>query len=122
MAKSIGHSANYTSRRSPAEIRERTLAWFTQYAGSSTIVADTPQELELKNGSQAKMRLLGGAFIAAKSLPVRTLVTMAPAGTETTVTVSANDAVGLGSKTGMKGKYEEWLVKIVDGIRAETGG
>lgn len=36
----------------------------------------------------------------------------------TVVTVTADDAVGFGVKTGIKGKYEQWLGEIADGLRA----
>ena len=38
----------------------------------------------------------------------------------TQVTVKADDAVGLGLKTGMRGKYEQWLDEIVQGVQTAT--
>ena len=58
------------------------------------------------------------AFIAASSLPTRTAVSIASADAGSTVEVTARDAVGLGLKTGMKRKYEQWIASIVDGLRA----
>ena len=111
-------TTSYTTQLAPDEVRRRTLAWFT--AVSHTVVSDTGDRLEIKSGSQAKMRLIGGAFIAATSLPARTVVTMTPEGGGTAVTVTADDAVGLGLKTGMKDKYEQWLAAIVDELHAAT--
>jgi hypothetical protein len=114
----ISRTTSYTTALAPAQVRDETLSWFA--AVSHTVVTDTADRLEVKSGSQAKMRLIGGAFIAGSSLPARTVVTMVPAGGGTQVTVSADDAVGVGVKTGMKGKYEQWLGEIVDGLRAAT--
>jgi hypothetical protein len=114
----MSRTTSYTTELAPGEVRRRTLAWFATV--SHTVVTDTADRLEVKSGSQAKMRLIGGAFIAASSLPTRTVVTMAPQGGGTAVTVTADDAVGLGLKTGMKGKYEQWIATIVDELHAAT--
>jgi hypothetical protein len=45
-----------------------------------------------------------------------------PSGTGTSVSVTAQDSVGLGAKTGMKGKYEHWTEEIAAGLRAACGG
>lgn len=98
-----------------AQIRERVLAWFAVVPHK--VVVDTPTRLEVKSGSQLKMRLIGGAFIAGSSLPTHTTVLMESAGTVKDVTVTAADAVGFGVKTGMKGKYERRVAEIAAGIR-----
>ncbi len=100
----------------PAEVRARVLTWFRPYA--HRVVVDTVDRLEVASGSQAKMRLIGGVFIAASSLPTRTIVTMEPNAGGTRADVTAQDAVGFGLKTGMKRKYEQWVASIVDGIGA----
>ena len=100
----------------PAEVRARVLTWFRPYA--HRVLVDTVDRLEVASGSQAKMRLIGGAFIAASSLPTRTIVTMQPNAGGTGVGVTAQDAVGFGLKTGMKHKYEGWVASIVEGIGA----
>ena len=100
----------------PAEVRDRVLTWFRPY--SHRVLVDTVDRLEVASGSQAKMRLIGGAFIAGSSLPTRTIVTIDADAPGSRVTVTAQDAVVVGLKTGMKHKYEQWVASIVDGIRA----
>jgi hypothetical protein len=112
----LTHTDTFTVTLTPAAVRDRVLTWFRPYA--HRVVVDTVDQLEVASGSQAKMRLLGGAFIAASSLPTRTVVSIVPAGASSTVEVTARDAVGFGVKTGMKHKYEEWIASIVDGLRA----
>lgn len=97
------------------QVRERVLAWFSRF--QSKVALDSPGRLEISSGSQAKMRILGGAFIAASSLPTRTVVTTAPNDGGIQVTVEARDSIGLGLKTGMKGKYQTWTAEIVEGLR-----
>jgi hypothetical protein len=97
-------------------VRDRVLDWFRPY--SHRVLVDTAERLEVASGSQAKMRIIGGAFIAASSLPTRTIVTIEPRAGGADVMVHAQDAVGFGLKTGMKHKYENWVASIVDGIGA----
>ncbi len=115
----ISQSDSFAVPMNPAQVRERVFSWFAQLP--HTVVSDSPDQIEIKSGSQAKMRLLGGAFIAGSSLPMRTLVTMAPSEDGTQVTVTASDAVGFGVKTGMKGKYERRVAEVVTGLRAVLG-
>jgi hypothetical protein len=112
----LQHADTFDVSGAPAQVREGVLTWFRPYA--HRVVVDTVDRLEVLSGSQAKMRLLGGAFIAASSLPTRTIVTIDAATGGSRVGVTAQDAVGFGLKTGMRGKYERWVASIVDGIRA----
>ncbi len=110
----ISHSETMSVPLEPSAVRERVLAWFDPIGRK--IVADEPGRLDLKSGSQAKLRLRGGAFIAPVALPTRTVVTMDAAGGATQVTITASDAVGFGAKTGIKRKYGERVEAIVAGL------
>jgi hypothetical protein len=112
----ISLSDTFAASTDAAGVRERVLSWFAQLPHS--VVSDGPERIEIKTGSQAKMRLLGGALIAASSLPIRTVVTLEPSSGGTWVTVTASDAVGFGVKTGMKGKYERRVAEVVTALRA----
>ena len=116
----ITSSEQFTTTVPPAEARSRMLEWFKNY--TYKIEADEPDRLVVYSGSQVKMRLLGGAFIAPSSLPTRTTIEFAPSGAGTSVTVRAQDSVGLGVKTGMKGKYEGWTAEITAGLRDACSG
>ena len=120
----ISHSETFSVSLGPEQVRERVLGWFASVR--YTVVADTAERLELKSGSQAKLRFLGGAFIGEGSLPARTVVEMQAVDGKTQVTVTASDAVGFGAKTGIKGKYAAWLAEITAGLRealtAKTAG
>ncbi len=111
----ITATATFTTTIDAGQVRDRVLAWFAHL--THRVEQDEPGRLVVHTGSQTKMRLLGGAFIAASSLPTRTEVSWS----DSQVTVTATDAVGLGVKTGMKGKYQAWAGEIVDGVRASLG-
>lgn len=116
----ISASDQFSTSLSPPDVRAKALEWFASY--TYKIEVDEPAKLVVHTGSQVKMRLLGGAFIAESSLPARTTIELAPSGAGTAVTVTAQDSVGLGVKTGMKGKYERWTAEIIAGLRAVCSG
>jgi carbon monoxide dehydrogenase subunit G len=111
----LEHSTSFTANLDPGQVRERVLGWFASY--THRVTSETAEQLVVASGSQAKMRLVGGAFIAGSSLPTKTVVMMQPSGAGTEVSVTAQDAVGIGLKTGMKGKYDTWLQEIVAGLQ-----
>lgn len=111
----LSSTESFTTTLGPADVLARTQEWFAKYKGQ--VVAASDGSIEVKSGSQAKMRIIGGAFIAGSSLPTRTTITLVANGDSADVTVTAVDAVGFGVKTGMKGKYETWLGLITSGLR-----
>jgi hypothetical protein len=112
----LNRSVKFQSSLAPDAARERALGWFGGY--QYKVAHDSPDRLEVKTGSQTKMRLLGGAFIAASSLPTLVTLTIRPAASGSEIEVAAQDAVVVGIKTGMKGKYERWLQEICEGLQA----
>ena len=114
----LSHREDFTAPIAEDVVRERVLAWFEKYRPR---VAEAPNALAIKTGSQVKMRLIGGAFIAGSSLPTRTTVSMKPSGGATNVSVVAEDTVTVGVKLGMKRKYETWLAEIGAGLKAACG-
>jgi hypothetical protein len=114
----ITRATTFHTSRAPAEALDLGKGWLSNRV-STVVGSESPDRVELKTGSQAKMRLLGGAFIAASSLPARTVIAVQPGtGGGTDVTVTACDAIGFGLKTGMRGKYGGWLGEIVAGIQS----
>jgi hypothetical protein len=110
----IKHEETFTVAADPATIRDRVLAWFGPVGAK--VVTDAPDRLEVKSGSQTRVRLLGGAFIRPSAMPTRTVVTMQRDGDATRVTVTAADAFGFGAKTGIKQKYTARVQEIVAGL------
>jgi hypothetical protein len=113
----LSRSATFVTSDPPAAAVERCRAWLERRASAEVVIQET-DHLEMVSGSQVKLRLIGGAFVAPASLPVRTIVDAAATVTGSELTVTATDAVGFGLKTGMKKKYERWLEEIISGLRA----
>jgi|SRR5581483_12511951 len=111
----LSHTEQFTAPLAPDAVRQRILDWFARYRPR---VDESENKLEIKTGSQLKMRMIGGAFIAGSSLPTRTTVTLTPSGGATNVSVVAEDTVTVGVKFGMKHKYETWLAEIGTGLKA----
>lgn len=109
----LNRSDTFRSTVGAEEIRSRVAAWFEHL--DHKFVTDTPERLEITSGSQLKLRLIGGAFIAGSSLPTRTIVERAADGQ---VTVIVTDAIGFGIKTGMRAKYERWLDEVAQAMRS----
>jgi hypothetical protein len=116
----ITSSTEFTSTLPPAEVRSTAIEWFNDYA--YRIEEDEPSRLTVYTGSQTKMRLIGGAFVAGSTLPTRTTIEMTPSGSGTSVSVRAEDSVKVGVKTGMKGKYQKWTEQITAGLRDACSG
>jgi len=112
MAKLI-RTETFRPSVAPDEIRGRVAAWFDHL--DHKVVADAPDRLEITSGSQLKLRLIGGAFIAGSSLPTRTVVEQ---GADGQVTITVTDAIGFGIKTGMRQKYERWIDEVVQALRS----
>ncbi len=112
----LNQSTTFTTSLAPDAAREKALAWFGNY--QFKVAHDSADRLEVKTGSQVKMRAIGGAFIAASSLPTLTTLKIRPAASGSEVEVVAQDAVTVGIKTGMKKKYQGWLEEICGGLQA----
>jgi hypothetical protein len=112
----LTHTVTFGTTLTPEQARERALGWFAGY--QHKVAQDSADHLEVKTGSQAKMRLLGGAFIAGSSLPTLTTLTIRPgAAGGSDVEVVSRDTVTVGVKTGMKKKYQRWLEEIGAGLQ-----
>ena len=71
-----------------------------------------------KFGSQVLMRLVGGWFVPASTLPVKAQATFAPSDAGTLVSIHVGDAMGVGVKAGMNGKFTDAVNGIADTLAA----
>ncbi len=102
-------------RRDDQQVRDRVLAWFA--GAPHNVTQDDAGRIVVETGSELKMRLLGGFFIAPSSLPTRTAITTERANVNAHVTIAAGTR-SFGLKAGMRARYEERLSEIVGGIAA----
>mgnify|MGYP006279656547 CR=1 FL=1 len=100
------------------EAAERWLA-----SAGFTVTRPAPDRIEFRRGSQAKLRLLGGAFIAATSLPVTGSVTVRAAAGGPVADVVVSDDVRIGSRLFMRQKYERLVTEtgaVLAGVLTDT--
>jgi hypothetical protein len=114
----LTHSETFTTMLTLQDARDRVVSHFQSLGAKVTVSDEGGPRVEAKTGSQAKMRILGGSFIAKTSLPARTTVSLQAGAGGTHVTATAFDAVGFGTKVGMQEKYESLLPELVAGVRA----
>ena len=113
----ITHTDTFTLPDSPDDVLARAVAYF-QHLGARPMAA-AEGSVAAATGSQLRMRLLGGAFISPRHLPLTMAVEARPSPDgATAVTITASDAVGFGLKTGMKGRYERLTTERAGELRA----
>lgn len=69
-------------------------------------------ELSAKFGSQAMLRIAGGWLMPTKFFPVKVHATFTPTSQGAEITLTVADAMGIGTKAGMKGKYERAVIEV----------
>lgn len=81
---------------------------------------ESAEEISLKRGSQAKMRLLGGAFIKDADLPVLASVVFDSSKPQE-VSITVSEHVVVGTTLGMQDKYQractEFAQLIANAVR-----
>lgn len=113
----ITHTDAFSLADSPEAVLARAVECF-QHLGARPMAAPAGS-VAAATGSQLRMRLLGGAFISPRHLPLTMAVEARPAPDGTTaVTITVSDAVGFGLKTGMKGRYERLTIERAGELRA----
>jgi hypothetical protein len=115
----ITTSRQLTIAAPPDQARQRVQAALSAQGGK---VADDGAGLSAKFGSQLLLRLVGGWFIPAGKFPMKATATFSPAGAGTSVTIDVADAMGVGVKAGIKGKYERGVTQLADQLAASLTG
>ena len=81
-------------------------------ADGCKVRVESPTRLTASRGSQLKMRLVGGAFVNIKVLPVLLAVDFIKTESDQRVNFSAADDLELGLMVGMKTRYEQAVQDI----------
>lgn len=76
----------------------------------------TPRRIEATMGSGLKTRLIGGLFVSKETLPVKITLLMNEVAGETEIDATIQDNLGFGIKTGMVGRYKEYIQSLLDEI------
>jgi hypothetical protein len=84
--------------------------------------ATDPTGISAKFGSQVLLRLVGGWFIPASKFPMKATASLVPTTGGTEVVLHVADAMGIGVKAGIRGKYERGVGELADSLAARLAG
>ena len=76
------------------------------------------RRIEANLGSEARTRLFGGFFVSKETLPVKITLQMNESATETEIDATIQDNFGFGLRTGMVGKYKEYMQNLFNWLAA----
>ena len=78
----------------------------------ATIVEAGSRRIEARIGSNVKTRFWGGAFVSKETLPVKIILQMNESAGESEINATIQDDLGFGLRTGMVGKYREYMQSL----------
>jgi hypothetical protein len=84
----------------------------------ATILEADSRRIDATIGSEAKTRFLGGMFVSKETLPVKITLQMNETGGESEIDATIQDNLGFGLKTGMVGKYKEYIQSLFNELAA----
>ena len=88
----------------PTELVKRVLQLSQQRGIKFTQVAEN--QIDVRRGSQAALRIKGGIFSKSSDFPVVTVLRCDPSDNGTNAVINALDDLGFGLKLGMEKKYQ----------------
>ena len=106
-----------TSASVPVSSHEDARTKIKQQVGNmgAKLQSDSPMEIVLKRGSQAKTRLLGGFFIKDTDLPIIASITF-DASKPKEVLVVVSEQLVIGTTLGMRDKYQRACTDFAQAI------
>lgn len=81
-------------------------------ARKGKIIESAGGDISAKFGSQTMLRLVGGWLIPTKFFPTKAHAKFTATSNGTEVTLTASDSMGVGTKAGMKTKYERAVIEL----------
>ena len=78
----------------------------------ATMLEASPRRIEATMGSEAKTRVLGGIFVSKETLPVKVTMQINETAGESEIEATIQDNLGVGLRTGMAGKYKEYIQSL----------
>lgn len=76
--------------------------------------------LSAKFGSQAMLRIVGGWLMSARFFPVKAHASFTPTSDGTEIILTVTDSMGVGTKAGMKAKYEQAVTEVAGDLVMAT--
>jgi len=81
-------------------------------AKGATFLEANNRRIEATLGSEGKTRVLGGLFVSKNTLPIKVILVINEFAGVTEVDVSIVDNLGFGARTGMVGKYKDYIQSL----------
>ena len=78
----------------------------------ATFLEANNRRIEATLGSEGKTRVLGGLFVSKNMLPIKVILVINEFAGVTEVDVSIVDNLGFGARTGMVGKYKDYIQSL----------
>jgi len=80
----------------------------------ATLLEATPRRIEGVIGSEGKTRFFGGIFVSKETLPVKIIMQISDSAGMSEITATIQDNLGFGARTGMVGKYKDYMQSLLD--------
>lgn len=108
----ISDTRKWKVNRSADEIKKIIVNKLTQK--KAEIKEASSRMIEATMGSALKTRLIGGLLVSKETLPVKITLLMNEVAGETEIDATIQDNLGLGIKTGIVGRYMEYIQSLFD--------
>ena len=108
----ISDRRKWKVNRSPDEILKIVVNKLAQK--KAKLIEATSRRIEATMGSGLKTRVIGGLLVSKKTLPVKITLLMNEVAGETEIDATIEDNLGFGIKTGMVGRYREYMQSLFD--------
>jgi hypothetical protein len=80
----------------------------------ATLLQANPRRIEATIGSETKTRALGGIFVSKETLPVKITMNINETAGESEIDATIQDNLGFGLRTGMAGKYKDYIQSLLN--------
>jgi hypothetical protein len=85
---------------------------------NAKVLEASSKRIEATLGSGARTRFFGGVFVSKETLPVKITLQINESPTETEVDATIQDDLRVGLRTGMVGKYKEYIQDLFNWLAA----
>jgi len=108
----ISDKRKWKINRSADEIQKILIDKLKQKKAEIKVV--TPKMIGATLGSGLKTRLIGGLLVSKETLPVKVILLMTEVAGGTEIDATIEDNLGFGLRTGMVGRYNDYIQSLFD--------
>ena len=108
----ISETRKWKVKKSAAEVLKIVTGKLAEK--KATMLKADPKKIEATIGSEAKTRVLGGIFVSKETLPVKITMDISETAGESEIEATIQDNMGFGLRTGMAGKYKEYIQSLLN--------